>query len=60
MIGARPVLELQSVTKVYPSGPVTALEDVTFSVAEGPVGYPELVSVGSNGTDLADRRTFNA
>jgi putative ABC transport system ATP-binding protein len=33
--GGRPVLELQSVTKVYPSGPVTALQDVTFSVAEG-------------------------
>jgi putative ABC transport system ATP-binding protein len=39
-------VELHSVTKVYPSGPVTALQDVTFSVAEG-----ELVGiVGPSGS----------
>jgi len=44
--GRRPVVELHSVTKVYPSGPVTALQDVTFSVAEG-----ELVGiVGPSGS----------
>jgi putative ABC transport system ATP-binding protein len=44
--GCRPVVELHSVTKVYPSGPVTALQDVTFSVAEG-----ELVGiVGPSGS----------
>ena len=46
MTGRRPVVELHSVTKVYPSGPVTALQDVTFSVAEG-----ELVGiVGPSGS----------
>jgi putative ABC transport system ATP-binding protein len=40
------VVELQSVTKVYPSGPVTALRDVTLAVAEG-----ELVGiVGPSGS----------
>lgn len=29
-----------------------------FSIAEGPVGFPELVTVASNGTDVADRRTW--
>jgi putative ABC transport system ATP-binding protein len=44
--GSRPVVELHAVTKVYPSGPVTALEDVTFSVGEG-----ELVGiVGRSGS----------
>ena len=46
MTGRRPVVELHSVTKVYPSGPVAALQDVTFSVAEG-----ELVGiVGPSGS----------
>lgn len=29
-----------------------------FAIAEGPAGFPELVSVAQNGTDLADRRTY--
>jgi hypothetical protein len=29
-----------------------------FNVGEGPVGFPELVSVATNGTDVADRRTY--
>ena len=46
MTGRRPVVELHSVTKVYPSGPVTALQDVTFSVGAG-----ELVGiVGPSGS----------
>lgn len=32
----------------------------TFGVVEGPVGFPELVTVALNGTDGADRRTFQA
>jgi putative ABC transport system ATP-binding protein len=43
---ARRLVEFQSVTKVYPSGPVTALQNVTFSVMEG-----ELVGiVGPSGS----------
>lgn len=31
-----------------------------FSIVEGPVGYPELATVAQNGTDVADRRTYQS